>query len=178
MKSCIGSYINEAFTKHFIAGDSERIEHLLATYPLVAELLQQATCTDAEQLINTLRSRKTRRTAIEALVADYNLAEREGIVMMSLAEAVIRTPDSATRTRLVRDKIANLDTPTPEGGLLRRASHWGLVLAGKVVDDLSENDAKNHLERHDQSVGHASSRQSCGDGNLCTRTNLCHCSGH
>ena len=141
MKSCTGN-CKMRLHKHFIAGDTERIEHLLATYPLVAELLQQATCADAEQLIDTLRSRKTRRTAIEALVADYNLAEREGIVMMSLAEAVIRTPDSATRTRLVRDKLANLDTPTPEGGLLRRASHWGLVLAGKVVDDLSESDAK------------------------------------
>ena len=58
------------------------------------------------------------------------------VVLMCLAEALLRVPDSLTMDRLIRDKLADGDWSSHLGNsesLFVNASAWGLLLTGKVV---------------------------------------------
>jgi RHH-type proline utilization regulon transcriptional repressor/proline dehydrogenase/delta 1-pyrroline-5-carboxylate dehydrogenase len=63
----------------------------------------------ARVLIEAVRSRKPKNFSIENFLQTYSLSSREGLVLMCLAEALLRVPDSRTKTRLIRDKIGSID---------------------------------------------------------------------
>jgi len=69
--------------------------------PPVAAARAQAT---ARRLVEALR-RKGVRGPVEAMIHEYPLSSPEGVALMSLAEALLRIPDRATRDDLIRDKI-------------------------------------------------------------------------
>jgi RHH-type proline utilization regulon transcriptional repressor/proline dehydrogenase/delta 1-pyrroline-5-carboxylate dehydrogenase len=54
---------------------------------------------------------------IDAFLATYDLSSREGVVLMCLAEALLRIPDAATVDRLIRDKIGNTEWEKRLGSL-------------------------------------------------------------
>lgn len=67
---------------------------------------------------------------------EFSLSSDEGIVLMCLAEALLRIPDSATQSRLIHDKLSSADWWSHIGhspSLLVNASAWGLVLTGSVL---------------------------------------------
>lgn len=118
--------------------------HYRAEHACVADLLPQATIPEALVLpIKTLANRlvQARRACqpkhrIETLLHEFSLSSQEGVVLMCLAEALLRIPDAATRDALIRDKIngcdwaLHLNNTTP---LFVHATIWGLVLTGKWV---------------------------------------------
>lgn len=74
---------------------------------------------------------------IDALLLQYSLDTREGILLMCLAEAVMRIPDNSTADALIRDKLSVADWKqhlSQSDSLLVNASTWGLLLTGKVVN--------------------------------------------
>jgi RHH-type transcriptional regulator, proline utilization regulon repressor / proline dehydrogenase / delta 1-pyrroline-5-carboxylate dehydrogenase len=84
------------------------------------------------------RVRQERRGAggIEALLHEYSLSSQEGVVLMCLAEALLRVPDPATADRLIRDKLGGADWERHVGqsdSVLVNASTWGLMLTGRIV---------------------------------------------
>lgn len=67
---------------------------------------------------------------------EFSLSSDEGIVLMCLAEALLRIPDPATQSRLIRDKLSDPDWESHIGhspSLLVNASAWGLLLTGSLV---------------------------------------------
>ena len=72
---------------------------------------------------------------MEQFLAEYGLSTREGIALMTLAEAFLRTPDARTLDPLIRDKIASGDWGSHRGGgsLLISASTWALMRTGRVL---------------------------------------------
>ena len=73
---------------------------------------------------------------IEAFQQEYNLDSHEGIMMMCLAEALLRIPDKATADMLIHDKLATGDWDAHLGlgrPWLVNVGSYGLELAGKVV---------------------------------------------
>ncbi len=73
---------------------------------------------------------------IEAFMNEYELSSKEGIVLMCLAEALLRVPDSETVDALIKDKIATADWEAHlghSGSLFVNASTWALMLTGRVV---------------------------------------------
>jgi len=75
---------------------------------------------------------------MEAFLAEYGLSTKEGVALMSLAEALLRVPDSETIDDLIQDKIAPHDWGAhvgDSGSLMVNASTWGLMLTGKVLDE-------------------------------------------
>ena len=81
---------------------------IVAAMPQVIGLTQRqrlAISASAAQLVKDIRSSKTSRSAIDDLLQEYGLSSAEGVVLMRLAESLIRTPDFATARRLIRDKI-------------------------------------------------------------------------
>ena len=73
---------------------------------------------------------------METLLHEYRLSTEEGVLLMCLAEAVLRIPDDATADRLIHDKMtAGRWMSYLHGGdsLMVNASAWGLWLGGQVA---------------------------------------------
>ena len=57
-------------------------------------------------IIRHAKDEGERETLVAQLMNRYRLSTEEGVVLMCLAEALLRVPDSATANALIRDKIA------------------------------------------------------------------------
>ncbi|MGB1319902.1 MAG: bifunctional proline dehydrogenase/L-glutamate gamma-semialdehyde dehydrogenase PutA [Vibrio gallaecicus] len=109
------------------------------------QLLPLATPSEAEKaqitdkttsLIEAIRADKSSIQMIDALLLEYSLDTHEGILLMCLAEALMRIPDSATADALIRDKLSVADWKSHlknSDSVFVNASTWGLMLTGKVV---------------------------------------------
>ncbi|MBV1787418.1 bifunctional proline dehydrogenase/L-glutamate gamma-semialdehyde dehydrogenase PutA [Marinobacterium sp. D7] len=90
----------------------------------------------ATDLIEQVRADDGAIHMIDALLLEYSLDTREGILLMCLAEALMRIPDADTADALIRDKLSIADWKrhlSQSESLLVNASTWGLLLTGKVV---------------------------------------------
>ena len=88
----------------------------------------------AAELVTAVRARRT--FGIEAFLREYGLDTREGVVLLCVAEALLRIPDAATADRLIRDKIGGTEWDRHLGAspsLFVNASTWGLMLTGSLV---------------------------------------------
>ncbi len=73
---------------------------------------------------------------LDAFLGEYGLDTEEGVILMCLAEALLRIPDTQTADRLIRDKLMDADWDRHIGqssSLLVNASTWGLMLTGRIV---------------------------------------------
>src|SRR5690606_28009628 len=67
----------------------------------------------------------------------YDLGSEEGVLLMCVAEALLRIPDQDTADALIRDKLGEADWKRHVGqseSVLVNASTWGLMLTGRLVD--------------------------------------------
>ncbi len=90
----------------------------------------------AIDLVKRVRQRSRDAGAMEAFMREYDLSSEEGVVLMCLAEALLRIPDSDTAEQLISDKLAEADWESHLGksdSLFVNASTWGLMLTGKMV---------------------------------------------
>ena len=91
---------------------------------------------DAIDLVRTTRKSARRQGVVEGFLKEFSLGTREGLALMCLAEALLRTPDAQTRDRLIAEKIGSADWAAHLGKsdqLFINASTWGLMLTGKFV---------------------------------------------
>ncbi|MGR5140085.1 bifunctional proline dehydrogenase/L-glutamate gamma-semialdehyde dehydrogenase PutA [Photobacterium sp. DNB23_23_1] len=107
------------------------------------------TSDQATSLIERVRSDQNAIQMIDALLLEYSLDTKEGILLMCLAEALMRIPDAATADALIRDKLSVADWKShlkSSDSLFVNASTWGLMLTGKVVSlDAKESGAPSHV---------------------------------
>ena len=74
---------------------------------------------------------------MEAFMRHYDLSSEEGVMMMCLAEALLRVPDNETENLLIKDKLTSANWQTHIGlshSSFVNATTWGLALTGKVLD--------------------------------------------
>ena len=91
----------------------------------------------ATKIIEQVRNNDESINMIDALLLQYSLDTREGILLMCLAEALMRIPDNPTADALIRDKLSVADWKkhlSQSDSILVNASTWGLLLTGKVVN--------------------------------------------
>jgi len=120
-------------------------QYLADEQPLVRELTAKASLASvaghnvgarALALVQAVRSARGSGGALDAFLREYSLASREGVILMCLAEALLRIPDAETADRLIADKIPSGAWDEHLGdseSLLVNASTWGLMLTGRVV---------------------------------------------
>jgi len=120
---------------------------------VVNELINRARFTPARQqsiverarpLVQTIRDSRLNSSGIEAFLNTYDLSSREGVVLMCMAEALLRIPDTETVDRLIRDKIGPTDWVHRLGAsnsTFVNAGTWALMLTGRIVK--LENADKN-----------------------------------
>ena len=105
---------------------------------------------EAENLVRATRKAAQRQGVVESFLKEFSLGTREGLALMCLAEALLRTPDEATRDQLIAEKIAPADWASHLGqsdNWFVNASTWGLMLTGKLVDvdEAAKKDLKGYL---------------------------------
>jgi RHH-type proline utilization regulon transcriptional repressor/proline dehydrogenase/delta 1-pyrroline-5-carboxylate dehydrogenase len=90
----------------------------------------------ALDLARRIRAKAQESAGAEAFLRRFALSTREGVVLMCLAEALLRIPDADTADALIRDKLAGTQwdaADEAEGGLLLNAATWGLMLTGTLA---------------------------------------------
>jgi RHH-type proline utilization regulon transcriptional repressor/proline dehydrogenase/delta 1-pyrroline-5-carboxylate dehydrogenase len=142
------------------------IADLLAAKPLTSED-RAAISAEAEALVRTARRSARRQGVVEGFLQEFSLGTREGLALMCLAEALLRTPDDATRDALIAEKIGPADWAGHLGqseSLFVNASTWGLMLTGKIidVDDEAKRDAAGFVKKLANRVGEPVIRAAVG----------------
>lgn len=90
----------------------------------------------ARKMVLRIRREQEGHGGVDALLNEYSLSTAEGVVLMCLAEALLRVPDKKSQDALIRDKLskgawsAHLGT---SDSLFVNASSWGLLLTGNMV---------------------------------------------
>ena len=131
--------------------EREAVSALLAACPLddTARALVEA---EAETLVRAARRSNRRQGVVESFLQEFSLGTKEGLALMCLAEALLRTPDQDTRDRLIAEKIGSADWASHLGrsdSLFVNASTWGLMLTGKLVevDEEARRDVGGFIKR-------------------------------
>ncbi len=91
----------------------------------------------ARRYIQAIRDARGGIGGLEDFMHEYTLSTREGLALMSLAEALLRVPDAATQDRLIEDKLGagdweHADARDSESWLVS-ATTWALGLTVRLV---------------------------------------------
>ena len=152
----------QAVRRALAADETSCVEALLVAARLPQDR-QRRIEAEAVRLIEAVRAHPARFGGLDTFLAEYRLSSREGVVLMCLAEALLRIPDSETADRLIRDKIGGADWARHlghSGAALVNASTWALMLTGRMVRlDTSECGGLGLLTRLAARVGDAVVRE-------------------
>ncbi len=121
--------------RHYRIDEPTCIDSLLQQLQLPADQIQHIE-DHARELVKAVREGRTGKGGIDAFMLEYELSSEEGVVLMCLAEALLRVPDQETADRLIRDKLTHGDWREHLGrsdSLFVNASTWGLMLTGNVL---------------------------------------------
>jgi RHH-type transcriptional regulator, proline utilization regulon repressor / proline dehydrogenase / delta 1-pyrroline-5-carboxylate dehydrogenase len=95
----------ERFAALYTADEKHLVTHLAASIGLTINQRAQAS-KQAGLWVQKVRDATQRTGVIDAFLQEYGLSTKEGIILMRLSEALIRTPDFATARALMRDKLS------------------------------------------------------------------------
>lgn len=126
--------------------DEERVLDALLPLATLDHEAQLRIEGQALELAGLVRNAVQSGSNIQGLLNQYALSTTEGVVLMCLAEALLRVPDSTTADRLIRDRLASGDWASHIGGsdsLFVNSSAWGLLVSGRVA-------SYNQEEQRDQ----------------------------
>ena len=145
------SPLRAAITAAWLRDETRHVRELLehARLPANEQIQAQKLAMD---LVKRVRARAQDQGAIEAFMRQYDLGSEEGVLLMCVAEALLRIPDQETADKLIRDKLGDADWEKHLGqsdSVLVNASTWGLMLTGKLVNlnDLTRADVPGAFKR-------------------------------
>src|SRR6185312_11668673 len=138
-------------TAAWSSDESEVVAARLAEATLPAKA-SEAVGAQAAALVSRVRERSANASAVESFMRQYDLSSEEGVLLMCVAEALLRIPDRLTTDKLIRDKLGEADWKKHLGAsdsLFVNASTWGLMLTGHLVNlaDATRADAPGALKR-------------------------------
>ena len=124
-----------AINQAYLIDEDSQLASLLESLHFSAEQLDQIE-DQARDLVMAIRKQSGAKGGIEALLQEYDLSSQEGVMLMCLAEALLRIPDKETADRLIRDKLSQAEWDSHLGkssSFFVNASTWGLLLTGHIV---------------------------------------------
>lgn len=140
----------DAIAANYLADETIVVNGLIEQARLDPTLRRQVNGI-ARRLVHAARAGRHQFGGIDAFMNEYGLTNEEGIILMCLAEALLRVPDTETVDRLIADKIGGGDWQRHMGhsdSLFVNASTWGLMLTGRVVDiEDRDNDSAGLIRR-------------------------------
>ncbi len=102
----------------------------------------------ALELVTFAREQARSQSGPVAFMREYDLSTQEGILLMCVAEALLRIPDNDTIDRLISDRLSRGEWDMHLGhshSMLVNASTWGLLLTGRV-SAWAEHESTDGLE--------------------------------
>ena len=131
--------------------EPQGVARILRAQPLDAPA-REAVTRQAVALVRAARASPRRQGVVESFLQEFTLGTREGLALMCLAEALLRTPDAATRDALIAEKIGSADWAAHLGksdSAFVNASTWGLLLTGAIVspDEEARRDPVGFVKR-------------------------------
>jgi RHH-type proline utilization regulon transcriptional repressor/proline dehydrogenase/delta 1-pyrroline-5-carboxylate dehydrogenase len=129
------SPLRAAIRRAYCTDEAACVDALLGQVEL-DEPLKSRIQVRARRLAERVRAAGGDKLGVEAFLHEYGLGTREGVMLMCLAEALLRIPDAETADRLIRDKLAPGDWTGHLGhseSLFVNASTWGLMLTGRFI---------------------------------------------
>ncbi|MDH4166465.1 MAG: bifunctional proline dehydrogenase/L-glutamate gamma-semialdehyde dehydrogenase PutA [Gammaproteobacteria bacterium] len=127
--------VGQAINGDFL-GDEEALVRSLADMARLDPAQHDEVQATARKLVEAVRRAPAARTGLDAFLRQYDLSSQEGVILMCLAEALLRIPDDETADRLIADKLRAGDWASHLGdsqSLFVNASTWGLMLTGRIV---------------------------------------------
>ncbi len=125
----------QAINEDFLA-DEEMVVRRLAAAARLGDADSAEVQATATRLVEAVRLAPAAKSGIDAFLRQYDLSSQEGVILMCLAEALLRIPDDETADRLIADKLRAGDWASHLGdsqSLFVNASTWGLMLTGRVI---------------------------------------------
>lgn len=96
--------LRTAINRAYLAEEKSLVQHLLSKLP---NFQNYNTDAYAHQIISAVRNNKNQQSTTETFLREYQLNSNEGIVLMSIAEALLRIPDKATQDCFLADKLTS-----------------------------------------------------------------------
>ncbi|MCM5703332.1 bifunctional proline dehydrogenase/L-glutamate gamma-semialdehyde dehydrogenase PutA [Larsenimonas salina] len=125
----------DRISDHYIVDEDTYVEalaHLIHGSDADIERIGDKTA----ELVREVRAMDTSVDSIDELLQQYSLDTQEGVLLMCLAEALLRIPDPATADALIDDKLGVADWKAHLGkseSWFVNASTWGLLTTGRVL---------------------------------------------
>jgi RHH-type proline utilization regulon transcriptional repressor/proline dehydrogenase/delta 1-pyrroline-5-carboxylate dehydrogenase len=135
--------IRQKIRDYYRINEKTAIKHLLPEAEISMAARSRA-WERARKMVLQIRFESEGSGGIDALLNEYSLSSEEGIVLMCLAEALLRVPDKKTQDELIRDKLSQGQWSSHLGSsdsMFVNASSWGLLLTGSMVK-YSDNNLK------------------------------------
>lgn len=155
----------KAVSDNYIVDEEQYLSELIKLVPSSDEAIERVT-RRAHELVSKVRQfdKKGLMVGIDAFLQQYSLETQEGIILMCLAEALLRIPDAATADALIEDKLSGAKWDahmSKSDSVLVNASTWGLMLTGKIVklDKKIDGTPSNLLNRLVNRLGEPVIRQ-------------------
>ncbi len=142
----VRSPLRSNITSLYLADETKCVERLL-TETAIDNDTQRRIEGRARRLVQQVREKGRLSGGIDAFLHQYDLSSQEGVVLMCLAEALLRIPDDGTADRLIQDKLGKGEWEKHFGqshSLFVNASTWGLMLTGRLVKP--EHDATENVQ--------------------------------
>lgn len=132
--------IRQKIREFYRISESQAIEHILPEAEVSMRARSRA-WERARNMVLRIRDEQEGHGGVDALLNEYSLSTEEGIVLMCLAEALLRVPDKGTQDELIRDKLSKGQWSSHLGNsdsLFVNASAWGLMFTGNMVNYANE----------------------------------------
>ena len=127
--------LKNTICSNYLVDESECIKSLITlANPSNLETLNIKKSTIS--LVEKIRTRSDANHIIDRLLQQFSLSTHEGILLMCLAESLIRIPDKKTAEELISNKLSSADWKhylSQSDSMLVNFSTWGLMITGKVV---------------------------------------------
>ena len=122
-------------SEHYVVDEEIFVKELVTALRATTQDFERIAGKTAE-LVQEVREMDTAVDTIDQLLQQYSLDTHEGLMLMCLAEAMLRIPDPATADALIEDRLGPADWKAHVGqsdSWLVNASTWGLLMTGRVV---------------------------------------------
>jgi RHH-type proline utilization regulon transcriptional repressor/proline dehydrogenase/delta 1-pyrroline-5-carboxylate dehydrogenase len=124
------------FTAPYAADDVELARQLFADVGRLTPEREARIDAEASDLIAAIRSDGPGLGGIEDVLREYALSTKEGLALMTLAEALLRVPDAATADRFIEDRLGSGDFAhhiARSDAFLVTASSWALGVTARLI---------------------------------------------
>lgn len=129
--------LDDAIRMHYAADEANCLNALLpdaTPNPVTLEKVRALTI----DLIAAARKPNEKTFSVESFLQEYGLDTHEGLMLMCLAEALLRIPDNETAQLFIEDKITHDNWEKHLGhsqSFWVNASTWGLVVASNLFKE-------------------------------------------